>query len=65
MLSLMTPHLAVGGSCTLSLPGSGPLQDFLPPKALHPLVIDGPALPPQEAVGHQPVSADVLSRNLP
>ena len=28
-------------------------------------MIDGPALPPQEAVGHPPTPADVLSGNLP
>ena len=37
----------------------------LPPEPLQPLVIDGPALPPQEAVGHPPTPADVLSGNLP
>ena len=28
-------------------------------------MIDGPALPPQQAVGHPPAPADVLSGNLP
>ena len=65
MLGPVTPHRTICGPCPLSLPGSGPLQAFLPPEPLHPLVIDGPALPPQEAVGHPPAPADVLSGNLP
>ena len=32
---------------------------------MHPLVIDGPALPPEQAVSHTPAPADVLSGNLP
>ena len=28
-------------------------------------MIDGPALPPQQAVGHPPAPADVLNGNLP
>ena len=65
MLGPVTPHRAVRRPCPLSLPGSRPLQAFLPPEPLHPLVIDGPALPPQQAVGHAAAPADVLSRNLP
>jgi len=60
----VTPHRAVCRSRPLAFPGSGPLQTFLPPKPLHPLVIDGPALPPQQAVGHAPAPADVLSCDL-
>lgn len=64
VLGPVTPHRNICGPCPLSLPGSGPLQAFLPPEPLHPLVIDGPALPPQQAVGHPPATADVLSGNL-
>ena len=41
------------------------MQAFLPPEPLHPLVIDGPALPPQQAGCHAAAPADVLSGNLP
>jgi hypothetical protein len=64
MLSPVTPHRAVGWPCPLSLPGSGPLEPLLPPEPLHPLVIDGPALPPQQALGHPPAPADVLRSDL-
>jgi len=39
VLSLVTSHRAVGEPYLLSLPGSGPLQAFLPPEPLPPLVI--------------------------
>jgi hypothetical protein len=65
MLGPVTPHQAICGPCPLSLPGSGPQQVFLPSKPLHPLVIDGPALPTQQAVGHPPAPTDVLSGNIP
>lgn len=52
-------------SCPLSFPGSGPLYAFHPPEPLHPLLINSPALLPQQAVGHPPSPADVLSRDLP
>jgi len=65
MLGPMTPHQAVGRPCPLALPASGPLQAFLSPGPLHPHVIDGPALTPQQPVGHAPTPADVLSRDLP
>ena len=65
MLSPVTSHRTICRPCPLSLPGSGPLQAFLPPEPLHPLVVHAPALPPQQAVGHPPAPADVLSGNLP
>ena len=44
-------------------PGSGPLQASHPPEPSHSLVIDGPALPPQQPEGHPPAPADVTSRD--
>jgi hypothetical protein len=38
MLDPVTPHRAGGRRCPLSLPGSRPLQAFLPPGPLHPLI---------------------------
>jgi hypothetical protein len=38
---------------------------FLALEALHPLVVHRPALAPQQAVGHAPAQADVLSGDLP
>jgi hypothetical protein len=64
MLSPVTPDRAVRGPCPLSLQGSGPLQTLLAPESLHPLVIHGPALSPQQAVGHAPPPADVLRCDL-
>ena len=65
MLGPMTPHRAVRGSCPLLLSRVGTLETFLPPEPVHPLVVHQPALSPQQAVGHQPVPADVLGRDLP
>jgi hypothetical protein len=64
MLRPVAPHRAVCWPCPLAFPWSGPLQAFLPPEPLHPLVVHRPALPPQQAVGHSPAPADVLSRDL-
>ena len=64
MLGPVTPHRTIGRPCPLSLPGSGALQAFLPPEPLHPLVIDHPALPHEEPVGHPAAPADVLSRDV-
>ncbi len=65
MLSQRTPHRTIGRPYPLSLPGSRPLQAFLAPEQLHPLVIDCPAFPQEQAVGHPPAPADVLSGDLP
>jgi hypothetical protein len=66
MLGPVTPHRPVGGGpCPFSLPGSRPLQAFLPLEPLHPLVIHGPALPPEQPLGHPAAPTDVLSSNLP
>jgi len=64
MLGPATPHRAVRRPCPLALPRSGPLQTLLPPDPLHPLVIHGPALPPQQAVGHPAVPTDVVRGDL-
>ena len=64
VLSPVPPHRAVCGPCPRALPGSGPLQAFLPPEPLHPLVIDDPALPTQQAVGHPPTPADAIGGDL-
>jgi len=63
MLGPVAAHRAIGGSCPLS-PGSGPLQDLLPPEPLHPFVVHASARMPQQAVVHAPVPADVLSCDL-
>ncbi len=65
MLSPVTPHLVICGPCPLALSGSGPLQAFLPPEPLLPLVVASPALPPQQAIGHSAAPADVLHCDLP
>jgi len=44
--------------------GGGPLQALLAPEPMHPLVVHRPAFPPQQAVGHAPAPADVLSCDL-
>ena len=64
MLSPVTSNRSVCGACPLSLPGSRPLQAFLAPEPLHPLVVHAPALSPEQAVGHPPAPADVLSSDL-
>jgi len=64
MLGVMTPHGAVGGPSPLLLFGRGPLQALFPPEAMHPLVVHRPALSPQQAVGHAPAPADLLSCDL-
>ena len=40
------------------------LQTLLPPKPLDSLVIHGPALPPQQAVGHAAAPTDVVRGDL-
>ncbi len=65
MISPVPPHRAVCGPCPLALPGSGPLEPFLPPEPLNPLVVHAPAVPPQQAIGRPPAPADVFSRDLP
>lgn len=62
MLTLVRPHGAFGGSCTLLLARSGALQAYLPPQPLHSLVIHHPALT-QKAIGHAAVPADVFGRD--
>jgi len=64
MLSPVTPYRAIGGPGPLALPGDGPLQTLLPPEPLHPLVVHGPALTPQQAIGHATAPSDVLSCDL-
>jgi len=64
MLSTVTPHQAVRRPCPLALPGSGPLQAFLPPEPLHPLVVHAPALPSEQPISHPPAPANVLSSDL-
>ena len=44
--------------------GGGPLQALLAPEPVHPLVVYRPAFSPQQAVGHAPAPADVLSCDL-
>jgi len=44
--------------------GNGPLQPLLTPKAVHPVVVNQPALQPQRAIGHAPAPADVLGCDL-
>lgn len=56
--------VAVGRPCPLALPGDGTLQALLPPEPLHPFVVHAPALSSEEAVGHPPAPANVLSCNL-
>ena len=65
VLGLVTPHRAIGRPSPLLLPWSWSLQPLLPPEAVHPLVVHQSALAPQQAVGHAPAPADVLSRDLP
>jgi hypothetical protein len=65
MFGPMSPHRAVRGPGPLALPKGGPLQAFFPPKPLHSLVIDGPAFPLEQTVGHPAAPADVLSGDLP
>jgi len=62
VLSLVTSHRDVSRACPLLLLGGGPLQALLAPEQVYPLVVHRPAFPPQQAVGHAPASADVLSR---
>ena len=38
---------------------------FLLPEPLHPLVVHGPTLPPQQALGHATAPADVIRCDLP
>ena len=40
------------------------MQTLFPPESLHPIVIDGPALPPQQAVGHPAAPADLLNSDV-
>ncbi len=40
------------------------MQPFLAPEALHPLVVDQPAFPPEQVIRHPPAPADVLRREL-
>ena len=65
MLGPVTAHRAIGGPSPLSVPGSRPLQAFLPPGPLHPFVVHPPAIPPQKQVGHAPNPPDVLNCDLP
>ena len=64
VFGLVAPHRAIGGTGPLLLSRSGPLQAFLPPESMNPLVGHQPALAPQQAVGHPPAPADVLSGDL-
>ena len=64
VLSLVTSHRAVSRSCPLLLAGGGPLEALLAPEPVHPLVVYRPAFSPQQAVGHAPAPADVLSCDL-
>jgi len=65
MLRSVTAHLANGWLCPLSLPGSRPLQAFLPAPPLHTFVFHVPALAAQEPVGQEPTQVDVFSCDLP
>jgi len=65
MLGPVTAHRAIGGPCPLSIPGSRPLQAFLPPEPVHPFVVHQPAFPAQQAVSHLPpqrMSSAAISR---
>ena len=64
VLGLVTPHGAVSQACPLLLSRGGPLQARLAPKAVHPLVVNRPAYPPQQALGHPPAPADVFGCDL-
>lgn len=46
----MTPHRTVHRPSWLALPGSGPLKPLLPPEPLHPSVVHGPALRPEQEI---------------
>jgi len=61
MLRLVTSLRAVSRACSLLLAGGGPLQALLAPEPVDPLVVNGPAFPPQQGVGHAPAPADVLT----
>ena len=47
VFGLVAPHRAVDGPSPLLLAGSGPLEPFLTPEAVHPLVVHQPTLAPQ------------------
>ena len=64
MLGPGTPHQAIGGPCPLSLPGSRPLQAFLPPEPLHPPMVQRPDLPSGHPLGHPTAPAHVVSGDL-
>jgi len=64
MLGPVTPHRAVGGPYPLSLPGSRPLQAFLPPEPLHQLIVQLPDLPSEHPLGHPTAPAQVVSGDL-
>ncbi len=65
MFGPVTPHRSVRRPGPLVFSGGRQLQGFLSPEPLHPLVVHAPALRPQQAVGHPPATADVLSSDLP
>lgn len=65
VFGLVAPHRTIGATGPLLLSRNGPLQSLLPPEPMDPLVVHQPALAPQQAVGHPPAPADVLSGDLP
>jgi hypothetical protein len=64
VFGLMAPHRTVCWPGLLLLARCWPLQAFLTPKPVHPLVVHQPAFPPQQAVGHASAPADVICRDL-
>ena len=65
VLGLVTTHRAVSGPGPFLLARGRSLEPFLAPEPVHPLVVHQPAISPQQAVGHPPAPADVLSGDLP
>lgn len=65
MLGSVGPHRPVGGPCPLARPGSRSLPPFHRPKPLQQLVIDQPALAPQDPQDHPAIPANVPNFDLP
>lgn len=64
IFSSVSPHRAVDRRGPLPLPGERPLQALLPPEPLAPFVLYALALSPQQAIGHAPAPADVLTGDI-
>jgi len=64
VLSLVTSHRAVRRACPHLHERGEPLRDLLAPEPVQPLVVQRQAFPPQQALGHTPAPADVLTCDL-